>query len=155
MYPGAASDAGNDLAAGDQGQQQLAPVRTGCLGDRDRRGRDDHADVADRVGVGIVEVEPVAQHPVRQRGRGGRRAGRHADDRGRAGGSARHRDGAPGRRDPAGVGGQPRAERVEQMQPRGREGLGGNVVIREVADPLGDLAGHRHRGPRVAASTSA
>ena len=55
--------------------EQLAAGRARGLRRSPARPADDHADVGDRVRVRVVEVEPVAEHPVREcRVRRGQRA---------------------------------------------------------------------------------
>ena len=137
------ADPRDDLAARDKGEHELASARPGRLGDRDGGGRDHHTDVADRVGVGVVEVEPVAEHAVGERRRGRRGTGRCPDHARRP--APRRRDRAPGGRDPPCVRGEPRAEGIEQVQLGGLDRLGREIVVGEATRPLADRGGDRHR----------
>ena len=110
------ADAADDLVAGDDRRERVAAARTRLLG-RGERGRRDHRrDVAHRLRVRVVEVEPVAEHRVREgrvrRGKAGLRA-----DHGRLRLAAelRHRR-ATLVRDPDRLRREPAADRVEDVE---------------------------------------
>ncbi len=129
------ADACDHLVAGDDRGQQLGAGRALRLGGRERRRAHDHADVRDRVGVRVVEVEPVAEHPVRERGvRRGQRAV-EADHRrlGLAAELGHCRAALPG--DPEGRCCVPAADRVQEVQ------------LRVLGDVLRDVAGGQVRRP--------
>ena len=119
------ADPGDDLVAADDRGQELTAARAVRLSGGERRRTDDHADVRDRVRVRVVEVEPVAEHRVRERGvRRGKRAVEPDHRRLGIAAELRHRRAAL-RGDAEGVGGQTAADRVEQVELRGLDDLPG------------------------------
>ena len=126
------ADAGDDLVAGDDRRQQLAPAGAARLGERGRRRHDHRADVRDRVGVRVVEVEAVAEHRVRERRVGRRQTGLQPDHR-RLGLAAQLHHRLPALAgDPEPVRGQAAAEHVEHVQFRRLDHLLGHSVERQL-----------------------
>ena len=146
---GGHADAAHDLVSGDDRGERVArrdaPSRSAR---RERRRGDDRRDMADRVGVRVVEVEPVAEHRVRECGvRGGqaRVACRSRSPAARR--RARPSSPCPRRRRPARV---PRA-RSRSCRGRGawrpRAPPGGTSSSSRRRRPVGDRprGGHRDR----------
>ena len=138
-------DPADDLVAGDDRRERIAPAGAGLLGGSEGRGRDHRRDVADRFRVRVVEVEPVAQHRVRKGGvRGGQPPVRADHGRLRLPAELGHRGPALGR-DPAGVSREPAAEGVEHVELRVRQDVLRDVGDRDRRAPLCDRpGGSRH-----------
>jgi hypothetical protein len=135
---GGHADPGDDLVASNDRGQQLAPVRSPGLGEGGRSRNDHRADVRDRVGVRVVEVEPVAEHRVRERGVRRRETGLQPDD-GRLGLAAQLRHRLPALAgDPQPVRGQAAAEHVEHVQLRRLDHLLGQGVELQLERECGE-----------------
>ena len=152
------ADPADDLVAGDDRGEQLAPARRRrASAAANAAGRDHGRDVRDRVRVRVVEVEAVAEHRVRERGVRRRAAARRA--RSRSPGLAaelRHRRAALVA-DADRVRGEPAAERVEHVELRVLDHLRGTSSrssdVAKRGDRLG--CGHSHRPVVVGAGERA
>jgi hypothetical protein len=113
---GGHADARHDLVACDHGSQELATARAGRLGDCDGRRHDHGRHVCNRLGMGVVEVETVAEHRVGEGGVRRRQPGLQPDHRclGLAA-EPGHRRAALGG-DAQAVRGEAAADRVEHVQ---------------------------------------
>ena len=132
------ADPRHDLVAADDCGEHLAPSRARGLARSERCRTDDDADVRDRVRVRVVEVEAVAEHRVCEgRVRRGERAV-EPDHRGLLEAAELCHRRTPLRRDAERVRRQAAADRVEQVQLRRLHHLGGDVLVREPAGPLGE-----------------
>ena len=135
---------GDDLGGADDRRQHLAPRQRVRLAHGQRSRAGDRRDVADRVGVRVVEVEPVAEHRVRERAVERGEPG-VVPDHGRLRLAADLRHGRPALAgDAGGVRGQAAAERVQQVQLRVLRDLCGHVVERQLRRELGQplCSGH-------------
>ena len=138
-------DAARDLVPGDDRREGVSPARAGRLGGGKGSRRDHGGHVADRVRVCVVEVEPVAEHRVGERGVRRRQTGLRADH-----GRLRHPSQLGHRRaalvrDAGRVRSEPAADRVEHVELRvDADGIR-NAVEVDRRRPLGDgsRCGHR------------
>ena len=112
------ADASRDLVACDHGRQELATARPAGLCERDGRRHDHRRHVRDRLGVGVVEVEPMAEHRVREGGVRRREPRLQPDHRGVwLAAQLGHRRATLGG-DPQAVRGEAAADHVEHVQLR-------------------------------------
>ena len=138
------ADAAHDLVARDDGRERVASARAGLLGGGERRRRDHRRDVADRLRVRVVVVEPVAEHRVREGGVRRREASLGAEHgRLRLPAELRHRRAALVR-DSGRVRGEPAPDGVEHVELRVLPNDRGDVVEAERDRPVGDRASSRH-----------
>ncbi len=160
------SDARAGLVAGDDRAEKVAAVGRRELGEAERDGHDDDAEMADAADVHVVAHEAVAEHGVREHGVRQRDPARVADDARRAAADLsravdRELDGLPG---PAPLARLERAgEVVDQRELRLVDDLGRQrrAVDRcerarepDTGGVLIDLVAHRHAPPTSPAGNS-
>jgi mono/diheme cytochrome c family protein len=141
---GCHADAGDDLVAGDEREEEIGAGRAHRLGGRDRRGSHHRAHVTHGIAVGVVEVEPVTQHAVGERRVRSRASLGDADHRGIGPASALAHRLAPGRGDPECMRREPATERVEEVQLGGGDDFGGDRRQTKPGCPGGEALGGSH-----------
>ena len=142
------ADPGHDLVSADECDESVGSRAALCLGRRQAHGPGHRRHVADRVRVRVVEVEPVAEHGVREGGIRGGKTAVVADDRGLRLAALLGHGGSALRRHAERVRRQAAAERVEQMELGSLANLRRDVVQPEGRRELGQaLCRRRHLTP--------
>lgn len=142
------ADPGRDLPAEDEGAQRRPPRGGGFLGQGQGQRRQDRAAMHDQFGMGIVEIQRMAGHPVDQRRIGGRQADLAADHGPLADG-ARNGFYAGQRLDGVRVSaaGQANAQRVDQQLSGPRRDRRRDILKMCGANEIGQLPRIAHVAP--------